>query len=52
MRTKWTKDQIDDFRQWHEKRLVECEYPEAVSRQLRNDREKWLPEEEKPNDRV
>ena len=42
MLTKWTSAMIEGFREWHEKRLIECAYPEAVCRELRNNRERYL----------
>lgn len=42
-RTRWTQEQIDHFREWHEARMKELNYPEDVVKELRRAREKWLP---------
>lgn len=38
-----SQEEIDDFRDWHEKRLQELQYPMAMTEKLRSDRERWLP---------
>jgi hypothetical protein len=38
----WTQQQIDDFREWHIKRLKECGYSGLVLEQLTRDRERYL----------
>lgn len=47
MRTTWSKEYIEEFRSWHEKILIERNYPEAIKTELRNARERWMPPEEK-----
>lgn len=42
MRTAWTRAQIDDFRQWHRERLVECGYPANLAAELAAARDQWL----------
>lgn len=43
MRTRWTKEQIDDFRTWHEE-LIQRLYDsdKELQKKLRKDREKFL----------
>lgn len=36
------KDEVEEFRNWHEKRLAELNYPPAIVDKLRSDREHWL----------
>lgn len=42
-RTPWTREQVDGFIDWHEKRLKELNYPPEVVKELRRARERWLP---------
>lgn len=42
MITKWSKEEIEEFCVWHEKRIAECGYPESVCQTLRQNRETWL----------
>lgn len=32
----------EEFREWHERRLIECGYPVDIVIELRNSRERWL----------
>lgn len=41
-RTPWTKQQVDEFRDWHEARLQSCGYDGPVLLELRRAREKWI----------
>lgn len=41
-RTKWTWAQIQEFRDWHERRLHALNYPESVVLELTKARESWL----------
>ena len=43
MKRKWPQAQIDDFINWHEKRMEELGYPIEVRKELRDARTKWLP---------
>ena len=38
-----TQDQIDSFREWHERRMQELQYPVKLVERLRSDRERWFP---------
>lgn len=42
MKVVWSKEQIEDFRQWHERRLTECGYPPEMRDKLAKKREHWL----------
>lgn len=42
MKTKWTRAEIDDYRQWHEGRLKELAYPPAIVGELAGARDQWL----------
>jgi hypothetical protein len=42
MRTPWTKEQVEEFRQWHSRRLQELDYPPEVVKELTRARESWL----------
>ena len=46
MRRKWPQEQIDDFHLWHERRMVELNYPEEIKTELREARMKWIPQAE------
>lgn len=37
-----TRDEIGALRAWHEHRLIELRYPQAVKFELRTTRERWL----------
>ncbi len=37
-----TRDEIGEFRAWHEYRLIELRYPQAIKIELRRARERWL----------
>lgn len=37
-----TEQEKKAFTDWHEQRLVECQYPEAIVQELRTARIKWL----------
>ena len=37
-----SQEEMDDFRQWHDKRLIECGYPPNIVDKLTNDRERWF----------
>ncbi|UIY58119.1 hypothetical protein [Burkholderia cepacia] len=43
MRTKWTAEQLLEFRAWHNHRLAELQYPQAIAEELVRARERWLP---------
>lgn len=42
-----TEAEIIEFREWHEKRLMELNYPEHIENKLRNARELWFPKPKK-----
>lgn len=41
-RTLWTKAQVQEFRDWHQQRLIACNYSGPVFRELEQAREDWL----------
>lgn len=43
MKSSMTEQEVNAFREWHEKRLIECKYPIEIVEKLRSDRERWLP---------
>lgn len=40
---RWTKEEVAEFIEWHEKRINELNYPDAIKNELRRNRDKWLP---------
>jgi hypothetical protein len=38
-----TMADVEAFREWHEKRLKELNYPTEMTEKLQRDRERWLP---------
>lgn len=42
-RTTWSAQQLKDFRDWHDRRLAELNYPPEIVQQLTDARERWLP---------
>jgi hypothetical protein len=45
--SKWTAQQIVDFRAWHEARLDQLGYPAAIRNKMGAARESWMPGEER-----
>lgn len=43
MRSTWSKEKLQDFREWHERRMAELNYPVEIVNQLTDARERWLP---------
>lgn len=41
-RTEWTIEQARSFKDWHERRLVELNYPPEIVKELRKTRDNWL----------
>jgi hypothetical protein len=42
-RRKWTAEQLRVFREWHDKRMKELNYPDEIVKELTRARERWLP---------
>ena len=42
-RTPWSKEKIEEFRNWHNNRLAELNYPPELVKELSDARERWLP---------
>jgi hypothetical protein len=43
MRTTWSAEKLKAFRDWHDRRLAELNYPPELVAELVNARERWLP---------
>lgn len=43
MKPSWTSDQVKQFSDWHDHRMVELKYPPAVVDELTKARWRWLP---------
>jgi hypothetical protein len=41
-RSAWTREEIEDFRQWHKNLLLERGYPLEIVDELTEARDKWL----------
>lgn len=42
-RATWSAEKIKEFRDWHDRRLAELNYPPALVKELTDARERWLP---------
>lgn len=42
-RLKWEPQKVKEFTDWHERRMKELQYPEAVVNELRRSRNRWIP---------
>lgn len=43
MRATWSAEKLRDFREWHDRRMAELNYPPEIVQQLTDARERWLP---------
>ncbi|BAH72943.1 hypothetical protein [Ralstonia phage phiRSL1] len=48
MRPTWTEDQVAQFKEWHERRMAELQYPPALVAELRRTRDRWIPAAKSP----
>lgn len=41
-RTPWTPQQVEAYREWHERRMAQLDYPREIQESLRQQREQYL----------